>query len=253
MATASGEPGGRSRSSARSWATGLARQLGLGTCPAPRSWECRPVGGRDAFGNSIVGYEGWVVGGELVESSLNAHGRSLFVFSVQAPTSSSQPASTPLRRGGFRILALIGEQLPSQADVILGGDFNFLSLGDRKEGEDIETTPAEQAALTRFSELGLVSCWTAAHPGRALAQTLRWTGDKSPDRSTPYHCDGIFVPGSWRTKMFCEVLTSATFKHALEPSAPLKSQAPRLSADAVRQHRRTTKTDANTGTGTPSR
>jgi endonuclease/exonuclease/phosphatase family metal-dependent hydrolase len=160
----------------------------------------------------IVGYEGWVVGGELSDSSLNLPGRRLVVFSVHAPTSTTNRLRGPYIEEVVRILDLIGKQLGPQADVILGGDFNFLSLGIRKDGESIETTPAEHEALSRFTDLGLVSCWTATHPGRALAQTLRWSGDKTPDRSIPFHSDGIFVPDSWRTWMFCEILTSASFE-----------------------------------------
>jgi hypothetical protein len=153
----------------------------------------------------IAGYEGWVVGGELVDSSLNTPGRSLFVFSVHSPR-------RPYVEEVVSILDLIEKDVPSQADLILGGDFNFLSLGNRRKGEDIQTTPAEQAALARFAKRGLVSCWTAAHPGHALGQTLRWSADKAPDKSTPFHCDGIFVPEAWRPGIVCEILTSATFE-----------------------------------------
>jgi len=110
------------------------------------------------------------------------------------------------------ILAAIKAQLSLEADLIIGGDFNFISLGHRKAGEQLETTAAEQEALTHFGDLGLVSCWEAAHPGRSLAQTLRWSGDKAPGKSTPYHCDGIFVPASWQPGIICEVLTSACFE-----------------------------------------
>jgi hypothetical protein len=41
------------------------------------------------------------------------------------------------------------------------------------------------------------------HPGSPLAQTLRWSGN----RSTPYHCDGIFAPRALRDRLLkCEVL-----------------------------------------------
>jgi hypothetical protein len=35
------------------------------------------------------------------------------------------------------------------------------------------------------------------NPGIPLAQTLRWCGN----RALPYHCDGIFVPASWRARL----------------------------------------------------
>jgi endonuclease/exonuclease/phosphatase family metal-dependent hydrolase len=110
------------------------------------------------------------------------------------------------------ILEVIEQLVPSHADLVMGGDFNFVSLGDRKKSEGLKTTSAEREALARFARLGLVSCWATTHPGRALAQTLRWSGDSTPDKSTPYHCDGIFVPTSWDSRIICEVLTSACFE-----------------------------------------
>ena len=159
----------------------------------------------------IAGYEGWVVGGEWLDGGHHAHERRLLVFSIHAPTSNPSRPRRPYVEEVVSILAVIRAQLPPQSDLIVGGDFNFLSLGHRKAGEQFETTEAEQEALTHFGDLGLVSCWEAAHPDRSLAQTLRWSGDKTPEKSTPYHCDGIFVPASWQPGMICEVLTSACF------------------------------------------
>jgi len=159
----------------------------------------------------IEGYEGWCVGGELIETGLNANGRLLFVFSLHAPTGKSNQPRGPYVDEVVAVLNLIHARLPSDADLVLGGDFNFLSLGERKEGESLQTTPKERDALAVFKDRKLVSCWQTAHPGRPLPQTLRWSGDKTPDKSTPYHCDGVFVPQSWCSQVFCEVLTSACF------------------------------------------
>lgn len=161
---------------------------------------------------TIEGYEGWCVGGELIESGLNANGRPLFVFSLHAPTGNSNQPRGPYVDEVVAVLNLIHASLPSDADLVLGGDFNFLSLGERKEGESLQTTPKERDALEIFKDRKLVSCWQAAHPGRPLPQTLRWSGDKTPDKSTPYHCDGIFIPQAWSSPIFCEVLTSACFE-----------------------------------------
>jgi endonuclease/exonuclease/phosphatase family metal-dependent hydrolase len=89
------------------------------------------------------------------------------------------------------------------ADLILGGDFNVV-VGYRQPGERLRVSRGERAILERLSEeFGLTSCWQAAHPGRRLAQTLRW----SADRSAPYHCDGIFVPASWLDRLVsCRVV-----------------------------------------------
>jgi len=160
----------------------------------------------------VAGYEGWVVGGELLDSGLNDPGRSLFVFSIHAPTGNPGQPRRPYVDEVVSILDVLSRQVPASADLIVGGDFNFLSLGERKEGESFKTTPGERNALARFAQMGLVFCWTTAHPGRALPQTLRWSGDKTADKSTPYHCDGIFVPVSWEQGVICEVLTSACFE-----------------------------------------
>jgi exonuclease III len=161
---------------------------------------------------SFAGYEGWVAGGELVDSGFNDPDRPLFVFSVHSPSSNATCQRRSYVEEVVSILSLIEQRVPKQADLIIGGDFNFLSLGNRKESEGIRTTVEEADALRRFQGLQLVSCWVAAHPGRALPQTLRWTGDKSPDRCTPYHCDGIFIPSGWQTGLVCEVLSSACFE-----------------------------------------
>lgn len=161
---------------------------------------------------SFAGYDGWVTGGELIDSGLNDPGRPLFVFSVHSPTSNASFQRRSYVEEVVSIISLIEKRVPKEADLIIGGDFNFVSLGNRQATEDIKTTAKEAAALRRFQDVQLVSCWVAAHPDRALPQTLRWTGDKSPDRSTPYHCDGIFVPSRWQNDIVCEVLTSQCFE-----------------------------------------
>ena len=165
---------------------------------------------------AVEGYEGWAVGGELVGSGLDAAERPLYAFSIHAPTGND---ARPRRQYVEEVVGildvigcLVGRLVPSHADLVLGGDFNFLSLGNRKEGESIATTAAEREALVRFAQMGLVSCWTTAHPGGALPQTLRWSGDKTADKATPYHCDGIFVPASWKSGTICEILTLTCFE-----------------------------------------
>jgi hypothetical protein len=68
-------------------------------------------------------------------------------------------------------------------------------------------TRGEREILDRLAaELDLVSCWQTAHPGRPLAQTLRWCAD----RSAPYHCDGIFAPATWGPRLAaCRVVTGS--------------------------------------------
>ena len=160
----------------------------------------------------IPGYDGWVVGGELIDSGLNSPDRSLFAFSVHAPTGNPGRPRRSYIDEVVNVLDLIGQVLPTNAELVVGGDFNFKSLGHRREGEVFDTTSSERDALERFAGMGLVSCWAVSHPERGLAQTLRWSGDKTPDKSTPYHCDAIFVPSSWQPGISCEVLTSTCFE-----------------------------------------
>ena len=65
----------------------------------------------------------------------------------------------------------------------------------------------ERTILDRLAgEFALIRCWQAANPGRRLAQTLRWSGD----RFAPYHCDGIFVPAAWSARLAsCRVVTGS--------------------------------------------
>lgn len=151
----------------------------------------------------LPGWEGWVVGGEVAGAAWTS-GRRVFVFSLHAPSSSKAAPrrSYPMEVRG--ILDALAERLPEGAALVLGGDFNFLSLGPRQPGEEVEEKRAEQRALARIHDLGLVSCWVEAHPGEPLVQTLRW----SRDPSKPFHCDGIFVPAAWAAGVECEVLTS---------------------------------------------
>ena len=56
------------------------------------------------------------------------------------------------------------------------------------------------AILDRFRAMAaradlLVACWQCANPGKPLAQTLRWSGN----RAAPHHCDGIFIPRAGKT------------------------------------------------------
>lgn len=160
----------------------------------------------------LNGYEGWVVGGEWVGGPPSPSERPRYVFSVHAPTKTQEQPRDNYVAETMSVLDMIEKQVPGNADLILGGDFNFVSLGNRRADESRKTTAQEREALARFARLGLVSCWTEAHPNCALPQTLRWSGDATPDKSTPYHCDGIFVPASWQPHIISEVLTSACFR-----------------------------------------
>ena len=159
----------------------------------------------------IPNYEGWMVGGELIGSGWNDADRPLYAFSIHTP--SPGVGRTRLRYvPEFRnFLDELGRQVPRGSDLILAGDFNF-TLGERTAGESLKTTDDERRVLAQLSEMGLACAWTTTHAGRPLAQTLRWTTDSAPGRTTPYHCDGIFLPAAWADGLISEVLTSACFE-----------------------------------------
>jgi endonuclease/exonuclease/phosphatase family metal-dependent hydrolase len=137
----------------------------------------------------VPAYEGWVVGGEIVNASWSS--RPVIVFSIHAPAG---------ERGYIHTMKHILDcmaPLRGRADLVLGGDFN-IAVGYRKPGDPIRLLRGERDLLDRLSnEFDLISCWQAANPGRRLAQTLRWMGNPT----AAYHCDGIFVPRSWLPRL----------------------------------------------------
>ena len=147
----------------------------------------------------IPGYAGWVVGAEVTSPGWS-RGRPLRLFSIHCPAG---------ERGYVRTLHAILDRvarLGTGADLVLGGDFNVV-VGHRQPSEPIPVSRGERELLDRLAgEFDLISCWQAAHPGRPLAQTLRW----SADRYAPYHCDGIFVPSAWGPRLVsCRVVTGS--------------------------------------------
>ncbi len=144
----------------------------------------------------LPGFEGWVVGAEI--NNL-ASRRPLRVFSAHVPTKKGSSYIKEMSR----ILDEIAK-LPGEADLIIGGDFN-ITASFRHHSEARKTGKADEATLTRLScEFGLKSCWQTANPDQPLAQTLRWGSNKT----TPYHCDGIFAPTAWSHRLeSCEVVS----------------------------------------------
>ena len=143
------------------------------------------------FGGNVVGVE---VHGF---SWPNPDGCRLRIFSIHAPD-----------KGGYQqavhsILDGIAD-VRDGCDLVIGGDFN-LTVSERHESEPVQTCEADLAIQARLrDEFSLINCWQTAHPGEPLAQTLRWNGNKE----TPYHCDGIFVPASWKEHLQKCLVTS---------------------------------------------
>ena len=140
---------------------------------------------------SVPGYQGWVVGARITRASWQRrNGDPLLVFSVHAP-SNGQAYATQVNRILDKIKSIAGTQ-----ELVIGGDFN-ISVSHFPCSER-PTSKRDLKIQERLAdEFNLVNCWQTANPEQPLHQTLRWTGD----RTTAYHCDGIFVPKRWRKRL----------------------------------------------------
>ena len=150
---------------------------------------------------AIANYSGWVTGARWRR---NDAGGTTYVFSIHSPTPNENE-----RRGSYvaeavKIVAAICEQVPSSGRLVIGGDFNFKSLGERLASEQIRTDNAELRALQEFRKRGLSIAWRDVHPQRALPQTLRWRSAPT----TPFHCDGFLTRGLTTAAMACDIICS---------------------------------------------
>jgi exonuclease III len=161
----------------------------------------------------LAGYEGWVVGGKL----LGAATVPLFVFSVHAPSSSKSARRASYVNEVVSIVRRIRNhnQVPTHAQLIIGGDFNFTSLGERLPSDAIATSAAERRALSAIAEMGLVPVWQACHPAKPLPQTIRW----SRNRTKPYHCDGFLARPTLAADALCGVIVSPTIEKSSDHNA----------------------------------
>jgi len=160
----------------------------------------------------LQGFEGWVVGGQWL-GALNGDKRPIYVFSVHAPTKTSDHPRGSYVAEVNAICESIRKLLPVDASLLLGGDFNF-TLGQRAEGETLKKTKkSEIQALANIESLGVKSCWLTCHPGQPLAQTLSWSGNPK----AAYHCDGLFAPPGWLENSLCEVFTAPWQKSDHKP------------------------------------
>lgn len=139
----------------------------------------------------ISGFSGWVVGAEIRGARWQrGYCDSILVFSVHAPCRKETYAK--------QVNKLLDE-IRREADgrqVIIGGDFNItISHWSKSERPVSKQDLAIQNRLR--DDFRLINCWQEANPEQPLAQTLRWTGD----RTTAYHCDGLFVPKEWKDRL----------------------------------------------------
>lgn len=156
-------------------------ERGWGSAVYVRSGQVVPL---DPLSPELVG---WVTGVKVTGLGwpLLAD-ENLYVYSIHAPSG----RSSYVKQVNL-ILDLIKLQIPADATVIIGGDFN-LTVGFRHPGEQLQKN--QPKLMARFQrEFGLMNCWQMVHPNRDLPQTLRWSNDKI----MPFHCDGIFAPACW--------------------------------------------------------
>jgi endonuclease/exonuclease/phosphatase family metal-dependent hydrolase len=162
------------------WAKAIGRRWGTGVYLA--RGEIRRI--------AVPGFSGWITGGELDRAAWLTR-RPLRVFSIHCPHGEHGYVNTM-----HRILDRLAA-IADGADLVLGGDFNIVA-GIRSADEPVRMSRAERLVLDRLVErFRLIPCWQTMNPGVPLAQTLRWCGN----RALPYHCDGIFVPASWRARL----------------------------------------------------
>ena len=170
-----------SRVEGRRWGSAIYSSMG----------ETRPI--------ELPDYRGHVVGMEIAGAEWpDGSHAPIRAFSVHAPARGSY------QKAVNQILDMIAGHSGGN-DLVIGGDFN-LTISARNDGEARKTNAADLAIQARLKdEFGLVNCWREANPGLPLAQTLRWSN--APE--VPYHCDGLFVPRSWASRLLaCEVVTS---------------------------------------------
>jgi exonuclease III len=146
---------------------------------------------------AVPNFAGWVVAAEITGASWQAGiADPLLAFSVHAPSKGEAYWK--------QVNKLLDEikKVAAGREIIIGGDFNLTV--SHWPGPERPTCKQDLAIQARLAdEFGLVNCWQAANPDQPLCQTLPWTGN----RTTPYHCDGIFVPKSWKDRLqSCQVL-----------------------------------------------
>ena len=152
----------------------------------------------------IPEYRGWVTGSRWSRGT-TASVEEVYVFSIHSPTHHKDAPRKSYVHEARTIVTQINAAVPLGAPLIIGGDFNFASLGERVDGERRAMDPSEQEALDAFRAKGFLVAWRDLHPTAPLPQTLRWSGD----RAIPFHCDGYLVRGLEVSRLTCEVVLKA--------------------------------------------
>lgn len=149
----------------------------------------------------VADYEGWVAGAHWLRASDDS---GIYFFSIHSPTANENERRSSYVEESVRLVGAISELVPSNAKLVIGGDFNFKSLGERLESEQLKTDTAELRALQTFRNCGFSIAWRDLYPERALPQTLRWRRDPTP----AFHCDGFLTRGCASSGMACDIVTA---------------------------------------------
>lgn len=154
---------------------------------------------------AIAHYAGWVAGAEWRRNG----GGPMYMFSIHVPTPNAKERRGSYVAEAIKIVAAICAHVPATGRLVIGGDFNVKSLGERLASEQIRSDRVERRALQDFRTRGLSIAWRDVHPRRALPQTLRWR--RAP--TTPFHCDGFLTRGFPTATMACDILCSNGATH----------------------------------------
>lgn len=154
----------------------------------------------------LAGNAGWVAGAKWTRSR-DGHQESTFLFSIHSPTPrEGNPRRSYVAESRAIVEAISSsKEIPPDARVIVGGDFNFKSLGERLDSEPISTTADEVAALNAFRDANYCVAWKDLNASQPLPQTLRWSGDQAQ----LFHCDGFLLKGIDVSSAHCAVLSTA--------------------------------------------
>ena len=162
----------------------------------------------------VPGFAGWVVGAEICSANWQStETDATMVFSIHAPSRAESYSK--------QVNKLLDEisRIANGREIVVGGDFN-LTVSNSEESQR-PVSKQDLAIQTRLAnEFGLINCWESANPNQPLPQTLRWTRD----RTTPYHCDGLFVPKSWRDRLESCVVLSGDAWNKLSDHNPVVAQ-----------------------------
>ncbi len=152
---------------------------------------------------AIPRYSGWDVGACWRPKPADVS-EAIYLFSIHSPTANKDEPRGAYVAESLKLVRAICAEVPLGSPLVIAGDFNFRSFGERLPNEQPPNHDSELEALKEFRDLGLFVAWRDAHAGLPLPQTLRWNGAPA----TPYHCDGFLLRGMDVTTVQCEVLSS---------------------------------------------